>query len=129
MPTGITPGSSARLTETRIPSSSISISPDPGLLDDLHELADPLGALGVDVAAEQRRLAGVALADRRQERLCLLAEHREQDEILFGRGEPVRGLPNVLGARRVLLERGPLGPPRSSTARRTDGSMGAGGCP
>ena len=55
-----------------------------GLLDDLHELADPLRALRVDVAAEQRRLARVALSDRREERLRLVAEHRDEDEVLLG---------------------------------------------
>src|SRR4029078_1921665 len=43
------------------------------LLHDLHELPDPLATLRVHVATEERRLARVALADRLQERLRLLA--------------------------------------------------------
>ena len=75
-----------------------------GLLHDLDELADPLGPGRVDVAEEERRLARVALADRLQQRLGLVAEHREQDEVLLARGEPLGGLAHVLGARRILVE-------------------------
>ena len=82
--------------------------PDPGFLDDLDELADALPALGVDVADEERRLARVTLADRLQQRLGLLAEHREQHEILLGRRKALRRLANVVHARRVVLECGRL---------------------
>ncbi len=79
------------------------------LLHDLDELADPLGPGGVHVAQEQRRLAGVALADRLEQRLRLAPEHGEQDEILLAGGEALGGLAHVLGTRRILVERGGVG--------------------
>ena len=47
----------------------------------------------------------MTLADGLQERLGLVAEHREKDEILLGRGEPGGRLAHVLGARGVFLDR------------------------
>ena len=93
---------------------------DAGLLDDLDELADALPALSVDVAAEERPLARVTLADRLQERLRLLAEHREQDEILLRRRKPIGGLADVVHARRIVVERGRL------AGQQLDGAAHAG---
>ena len=62
---------------------------DAALLDDPHDLADPLGARLLD-AARERVLARVAAADRAQQRLRLLAEQREQDELLLARREAFR---------------------------------------
>ena len=65
---------------------------DPGLLDDAHDLADPLGACLVDTARAERLVAARALADRAQERLGLLAEEREQQQLLLrgARASPPR---------------------------------------
>ena len=46
----------------------------------------------------------MALANRLQERLRLLAEHCEQHQVLLARGQPVGGVEHVLGARRILFE-------------------------
>jgi hypothetical protein len=109
-----------------MPSSSISISPTPtpGRSD---ELADPLGALGVDVADEERRLARVALADRLEQRLGLVAEHREQHEVLLGRGEPSAAsrTSSALGGSSSSDGR----PPRAARRPPDAGSIGAGGVP
>ena len=44
------------------------------------------------------------LPDRREQGLRLVAEHREQHEVLLGGRDAVGRLPHVLRARRVLLE-------------------------
>ena len=77
---------------------------DTGLLHDLDELANALGAGGIDIAEQQRCLAGVALADRLQQRLRLLTEHCEQDEIFLAGREPLGRLPHVVHARGILVE-------------------------
>ena len=76
---------------------------DPGLLHDPHDLADPLGPRLVDAAAEQRFLAARAVADRAQERLGLVAEEREQEQLLLARGKTLRLVAHVVEVDRSLL--------------------------
>ena len=88
---------------------------DPGVLDDAHDLADPLRSRLVDFPAEQRVVAARAVPDRLQERLGLLAEEREQEQLLFARGEPGRVVPDRVEVGRRLLWRGRLGDERDGT--------------
>ena len=97
--------SSLRLTETRIPASSIVTSATPGLLDDAHEIADPLGLSRIDASGRQRVLAGRAAADRAQERLGVLAEQREQEQLLLARGEALGFVAQLGEVRHRLLLR------------------------
>ena len=76
---------------------------DTALLDDLHDLPDALGACRIDVVGDERRRARVARPDRLQQRLGLLAEHCEQDEVLLGRGEVACLIGDVLDGRRALV--------------------------
>ena len=75
---------------------------DPGLLHDPDDLPDALGPRLVDVPTEQRLLAARAVADRLQERLCLLSEERQQEQLLLARGEALRVLANVVELERLL---------------------------
>src|SRR6476659_6944249 len=60
---------------------------DPGLLHDAHDLTDALLPQLVDAACGERLVAARALPDRTQERLSLVAEEREQQQLLLTRGE------------------------------------------
>ena len=74
------------------------------LLHDAHELADALRLRAVDAAGRERLLAARAPADRSQQRLGVLAEEREQEQLLLARGETL-GLVAELGQvrRRLFL--------------------------
>ena len=99
---------------------------DAGVLDDADDLADPLGAARVDPGPLER-LLGAAAADRVQERLGVVAEEREQQELLLARGETLVSLAE-------LVEVGCRPPPatRPRAARppgRRQGEMAPGGEP
>ena len=101
--------------------------PDAGLLDDADDLADPLGARLVDAAGAQGLVAAGAPADRLQQRLRLVAEEREQEQLLLARGEPVGLVAERLEVDgRLFLRRAVR---ESVTARLTVGSIGPGGVP
>ena len=100
---------------------------DPGVLDDAHDLPNPLRSRLVDIAAEQRVVAARAVPDRLQERLGLLAEEREQKQLLLARGEPGRLVPDRVEVGRRLFRR--VGSETSATARWTVGSILPGGVP
>ena len=121
-------GSSVRRTVTRVPASSIVDLGDAGLLDDPHDLADPLGPRLVDAAGEQRLLAARAAADRAQQRLGLVAEQREQEQLLLARGEPLGLVAHGVERDRLV---GRLPSPRDERRRRAgrSGSIGPGGVP
>src|SRR5207248_2143190 len=57
------------------------------LLDDADDLADPLGAGLVDAARAKALVPTGPAADRLQQRLGLLAEQRQQEQVLLARGE------------------------------------------
>ena len=78
--------------------------PHARLLDDLHELADPLAALGVGVLGDEHRVARVARADDLEELLGVRAEHRDEDELLLARSEALGLLADVLRRHRILGE-------------------------
>src|SRR5918995_133529 len=69
---------------------------DSTLLDDAHDLADPLGAALIHAAADQPLLAAGPAADGREERFGLLAEEREQEQLLLTRRQALRVLADVL---------------------------------
>ena len=95
---------------------------DAGLLDDSDELADPLGARLVDAAGAEALVAARAPADRLQQRLGLLAEEREQQQLLLARGEAFRLVAQRLEVdRRLLLGRA------AGAARRRAGRSGRSG--
>ena len=75
---------------------------DPGLLHDADDLPDALGPRLVDVPTEQRLLAARAVADRAQERLGLVTEERQQEQLLLARREALRVLANVVELERLL---------------------------
>ncbi len=72
----------------------------PRLLDDPDHLANSLLPRLVDTAGGQRLVAARALADRTQQRLRLLTEEREQQQLFLARREPVGVLPQ-----RVQIDR------------------------
>ena len=80
--------------------------PHARLLDDADQLANPLCTRDVHVSPEQGRLTAVAGTDRLQQRLGIVAEHRQQDEILLARGEALRRGTHVLRAGRILVDLG-----------------------
>jgi len=58
---------------------------DARLLDDAHDLADPLGARLLDPAGLERVVAAGAAADRPQERFRVLAEQPDEQQLLLAR--------------------------------------------
>src|SRR5205085_830083 len=60
---------------------------DTRLLHDAHDLADALGSRAVDAAGGERLVTARALADRLEQRLGLLAEEREQQQLLLRGGD------------------------------------------
>ena len=77
---------------------------DAGVLDDADDLADPLGAARVDPGPLER-LLGAAAADRVQERLGVVSEEREQQELLLARGETLVSLAELVEVGCVLPRR------------------------
>ena len=73
--------------------------PHAGLLHDPHDLADPLLACLVDTARGERLVTAGTLADRTEQRLCLLAEEREQEQLFLARGQTA-----CLGSQRVEID-------------------------
>ena len=78
--------------------------PHATLLDDLDELADSLGALGILVLGDQDGGPGMPPSNHLQELLRIGAEHREQHELLLTRRQSVGALAHVLRRRRVVSE-------------------------
>src|SRR6478672_11583081 len=64
---------------------------DPGLLDDPHDLTDALCTRAVDTTRAERLITAGALANRLEQRLGLLAEQCEQQQLLL-RGRKASGL-------------------------------------
>ena len=75
---------------------------DTGLLDDPDDLADPLRPVLVDAAGGQPLVACGAAADRLEQRLGVVAEEREQQQLLLARGQPARLRAQLLERRRRL---------------------------
>ena len=73
---------------------------DAGLLHDLDDGADALLAVLLDALRAGRLVAARALADRPQQPLGVVAEQREQQQLLLARGEALRAL-----AQRVEVDR------------------------
>src|SRR4029453_11087551 len=69
---------------------------DAGFLDDAYDFADPLGARLVDAPAEETVLAARPVANRAQERLRLLAEQGQQQELLLACRETFRLVADVV---------------------------------
>ena len=76
-----------------------------GLLDDADDLADALGTCAIDASRRQRLVAARALANRVQERLCLLAEQRQQQQLLLARRDTVHLLAQRVEVDRLGLDR------------------------
>src|SRR5712691_305884 len=95
---------------------------DARLLDDADDLADPLGLRAVDAAALER-LLGAAAADRTQQRLRLLAEEAEQEQLLLARRQPLGLVAQLVERRHRILDRLRVGPQRDgATHGRVDGA-------
>ncbi len=94
--------------------------PHARFLDDLHELANTFPALGVRVLGDEHAVPRVPRPDDLQQLLGVRAEHRDQDELLLGRGEAFRLLAHVLRRHRVLRQ---LRPRREQLDRALDGRV------
>src|SRR5581483_2465467 len=75
---------------------------DRRLLDDPDELLDPLRAVALDLR-QGAVVAGGAAADRLKQRLRVVAEQAEQEELLLARGEPLGARAQLAEVGRVLL--------------------------
>ncbi len=92
---------------------------DARLLDDADELSDPLGAGLIDPAGGERLVARRASADRAQQRLGVVAEEAEQQQLLFAGGEALGLGPNLLQRRcRCVLRRVGVGGERNDAQDR-----------
>src|SRR5207237_10325178 len=77
--------------------------PHARLLDDADDLADALGPGLVDAAGGEALVPLRAPADRLQQRFGLVAEEREQEQLLLARGELLRLDAQLLEVDRLLL--------------------------
>ena len=76
---------------------------DAGLLDDADDLADPLRRATARPRGLERVVAAGAAANRPQQRLRVLAEEPDEQQLLLARGEALRLLAHVLERDRLLL--------------------------
>mgnify|MGYP003341437176 CR=1 FL=1 len=58
-----------------------------GLLDDVDDRPDAIGATLIDALGAKRLEAARTLTDRAEQRFCVRAEERKQQQLLFTRGQ------------------------------------------
>ena len=78
--------------------------PHARLLDDLHELANALAALGVGVLGDEHRITRVTPANDLEQLLGVGSEHRDENELLLAGRETFRLLTDVLRRHGILHE-------------------------